>query len=318
MTTNRTLDRVVHFDERSRNFPIRAAINTGAFKTTTWDCHTYNDQGTQGACVGFGWSHELAAQPYPVPTNATLATQIYKRAQQLDVWPGEDYSGTSVLGGAKAVSELRNNIGEPYISEYRWAFGISDVLLALSHQGPVVLGLNWYSGMFDTDYYGYLRVSGSLAGGHCLLATGVNLEPAPDHEGEMTELSHIDPSGSYIILHNSWGKDWGVGGKARMTLQDMTRLLSEQGEACVPMVRAVDFVEPPVIVVEDEPAEPDVPTPPPVPKPKKQANFFSASRSNVFHGSHPGIRQQRKFSSYEEARRKNLRPCNVCRPQPEE
>lgn len=315
MTTTRTLDRIVHFDERSRNFPITAVVNTSAYKTTVWECETYNDQGSEGACVGFGWGHELASTPAPVPTDYSKSLAIYKRAQQLDVWPGENYSGTSVLGGAKAVMELRNNVGEPYMSEYRWAFGLSDLILALSHQGPVVLGLNWYSGMFNTDTSGWLRVSGTLSGGHCLLALGVNVVLAPGFTGEPTMLEHLNLDASYILLHNSWGRDWGMGGKAKMSLRDMQRLLSEGGDACVPVVRSTDQT----VVV---PTEPTGPSPAPV-KPIKpidpsapKKKFFAVARTNVFHDTHPGLRASREFDDFDEARRAGLRPCNICRPTP--
>lgn len=303
MTTTRTLDRVVHFDERSRNFPIRAVVNTNAFKTTTWECNTFNDQGQEGACVGFGWSHELASTPAPVPTNNTVAFSLYKRAQQLDPWPGENYSGTSVLAGAKAVQELKNNVGQSYIAEYRWAFGLPDLLLALAHTGPVVLGLNWYEGMFDTDPLGFLRRTGALSGGHCILALGVYIVLVAGFTGEPTQLSHLDLDNSYIVLHNSWGKDWGTGGKAKISLRDMQTLLAEDGEACVPMVRNVDAV-----------ISPTDPVPPAPVKPKGKGKFYAVRNSSVFHVNHPGIRENRVFASYAEARRLGLRPCAICRP----
>jgi hypothetical protein len=306
MTTTRVLDRRVQFDEKSRNFPITAVVNTSEYKTTNWECNTYNDQGSEGACVGFGWGHELAAVPAPVPTDYAKSLAIYKRAQQLDQWEGEAYSGTSVLGGAKAVAELRNNVGEPYLKEYRWAFGLQDLILALSHQGPVVLGLNWYSGMFNTDAQGYLRVTGELSGGHCLLAVGVNIVLAAGFTGTPTRLEHIDLDRSFVVLHNSWGQDWGVSGRCRMTLRDMQRLLSEQGEACVPVVRTTDATA----VIPTDPIEPA-----PV-KPKGRKRFFTVSRSSVFHSSHPGLREAKVFESYEEARKTGLRPCAVCKPTP--
>ena len=299
---DRTLDRLPQFDERSRNFPITAVVNTSVYTSKTWPCEIYNDQGEEGACVGFGWSHELASEPAVVPTNYDVAFALYKRAQALDSWPGDNYSGTSVLAGAKAVQELRNNVGVQYMPEYRWAFGLSDLLLALAHQGPVVLGLNWYTGMFNVDSAGYLRVSGDLAGGHCLLAVGVYIVSAV---AEPTSLDQIDLDASYVILHNSWGRTWGIGGKCKMTLRDMQRLLNEQGEACVQMVRNVDQV----IV----PADPVGPSPAPV-KPGKSKKYFSVRNSTVYHDFHPGLLKYKEFDSVAEARRLRLRPCSVCKP----
>ncbi len=306
MTENRTLDRIVEFDERSRNYPIRAVIETSVFRDRLWACNTWNDQGQEGACVGFGWSHELSSEPAVVPTTYTIAYNLYKRAQQLDQWAGENYEGTSVLAGAKAVSELVNASGQKYISEYRWAFGLADVLLALAHQGPVVLGLNWYRDMFNVDVNGFIRATGTLMGGHCLLAVGVEII---SNVADPTTLAEIDLDASYVTLHNSWGRDWGNDGKCKITVRDLQKLLNESGDACVPMVRNVDSV----IL----PTDPVAPTPEPVkPQPdnKSGGDYFSVRRSAVFHRGHPGIRPFKYFGTREAAIASGLRPCSICRP----
>lgn len=248
-------------------------------------------------CVGFGWSHELSATPSVVPTLAPGALSIYNRAKQLDQWEGENYDGTSVLAGAKAVSELRNNVGTPYISEYRWAFGLQDLLLSLAHNGPVVLGLNWFNNMFDTDANGYLHPTGGLAGGHCLLAIGVVIVSAITYP---TSLDEIDLDKSYVVLHNSWGKDWGQAGRAKVTLRDMAFLLSQEGEACVPMIRNADVIVYP-------PATNELP-------PVIMKTYFSTRYSSVFHGTHPGIRSYKTYTTYDQARNLGLRPCYICKP----
>jgi hypothetical protein len=215
MTADKRLDRVVQFDERSRNYPIRALVAGKPPRTRQWHCNAWLDQGSEGACVGFGWSHEFAATPaVNAVTNAT-AQKLYKQAQTLDEWAGEDYSGTSVIAGAKAA------VADGYMREYRWAFGIDDVILALSHAGPVVLGLNWYSGMFDPDANGLITPSGNIAGGHCILALG------------------YDSKKQLIRLHNSWGKDWGIDGECYISVNDLSTLLKDSGEACVPVGRKV-------------------------------------------------------------------------------
>lgn len=310
MSTQRVLDRLPQFDERSRGFGIMALVTETVYQTKFWDCDIYNDQGQEGACVGFGWSHELAATPEVVPTNATIALSIYHRAQQLDQWAGENYSGTSVLAGAKAVSELRNNIGEPYLKEYRWAFGLSDLLLALGYHGPAVLGVNWFNNMFAPDANGYLHVSGGVAGGHCILALGVYIVPKAGVTAP-SALSDLDLDNSYVLVHNSWGSDWGQHGRAKISLSDIQILLdsTNDGEACIPVVRTSDQVIAPV--------DPNVPSPTPDPapvKPKTDGSYFTTKRSNIFHGRHPGLRPTRRFQSKEEATAAGFRACNVCRP----
>lgn len=209
------LDRVVHFDEKSKQYPIRTVVPQTP-RSYTWACPLWLDQGSEGACVGFSWAHELAGKPKPViNVSAKQAQAIYKAAQQNDEWPGEDYEGSSVLGGAKAVQAMG------YLKEYRWAFGLQDLILAVGHAGPAVLGINWYEGMFEPDADGFVRPSGVVAGGHAILCIGVNVK------------------GKYFRLHNSWGRDWGQNGEAKITFDDLSRLLEEQGEACIPLARTL-------------------------------------------------------------------------------
>jgi len=225
----RTFDWRPHFDERSKQYPIRTMLPRMQSKTfTLWQNGEILDQGSEGACVGFGWTAEALAGPIQVNLDRVngdmskepnqFANYIYKEAQKIDQWPGEDYEGTSVLAGAKIMT--RYNI----LHQYRWAFGTSDIIGALMATGPVVLGINWYSGMYRAPK-GKLSVSGEHVGGHCILAIGYN--PSSEaFKGKET-----------VILQNSWGNSWGVNGIAEMTIEDLDRLVKEGGEACVPLIR---------------------------------------------------------------------------------
>lgn len=209
----RTLDRRAFFDERSRAFGVVATIEPTKPRSMSWSVNTWLDQGSEGACVGFAVAHDLSARPAIHPATDWLAQLIYREAKKVDAWAGEAYEGTSVLAGVKVAQRLG------HFAEYRWAFGLNDLILALGYKGPAVLGVNWYEGMFDTDADGYVRPTGDIAGGHAILARRVNIP------------------GRFVELHNSWGKGWGVNGRARISFDDLDRLLHEDGEACIPVAR---------------------------------------------------------------------------------
>lgn len=216
-TSDPRLDRIEQFDERSRAYPIRALLaGSRPRRGRGWRCDPKLDQGREGACVGFAWTHELAAYPAVVRgVDDDYARRVYREAQRIDEWPGEAYEGTSVLAGAKVVMGLGG------LSEYRWAFGIDDVIDTLAQFGPVVLGVPWLTGMFDADERGFIHATGTVAGGHAILARGVKLagkEPV-------------------IRLRNSWGAGWGQSADCFITATDLDTLLRQGGEACVPVIR---------------------------------------------------------------------------------
>ena len=211
--TPRKFDRLIQFDERSRKFPIRTVVPKVP-RSYTWRVGLNLDQGSEGACVGFAWAHELAARPV-VQGNITndLARRVYHEAQKIDEWPGEAYDGTSVLAGAKIVQSFGA------MSEYRWAFGLEDLRLAVGHAGPAVLGIDWYEGMWDTDGDGFIHTTGEVVGGHAICCYGV------------------DQKNKFFRLHNSWGENWGIRGACRINFADMEILLAHYGEACIPTKR---------------------------------------------------------------------------------
>jgi hypothetical protein len=208
------LGRLVQFDERSRQFPIRTAVEAKKPRSYTWRCDVQLDQGPDGACVGFAMAHELNARPKVIPADYTKGMSIYRAAQKIDPWPGENYEGTSTLAGIKILNR------EGYIEEYRWGFGLMDLILAVGYVGPVAVGTWWYEGMFDPATCGYVHVTGEQAGGHCYLINGVSVKNRT------------------LTIHNSWGAGWGNNGEALISWDDMDQLLDEDGEAVVPLVRA--------------------------------------------------------------------------------
>jgi hypothetical protein len=215
-TADPRLDRLVQFDEKSRKFPIRTLVRKQKPRSQTWRLNIRLDQGKEGACVGFGITHEIAARPAEVfgLSNEYARKGIYWEAQKIDGMPGGSYpgadpfyEGTSVLAGLKVAQKLG------WADGYRWAFGLDDLILGVGHNGPAVLGLQWYEGMMNPDKAGVIHPTGKVVGGHCILCRGVYIAE------------------KRFRLSNSWGRTWGQDGECFISFADMDRLLHEDGEA---------------------------------------------------------------------------------------
>lgn len=232
------LDRVPQFDVRSRDYGIRSLIPASSLKNKVWffGGAPYRsgqnlDQGNEGACVGFGWTGELISSPSVKRFKSqeianAYARGFYAEAKKNDEWPGEDYEGSSVLAGAK-VAALRG-----YIPEYRWAFGIDDLVGAVSHIGPVVVGTDWTEDMDNVLPNGLLSgTGGKVRGGHCYLIRGLILNPSKAGGYERLGLDPV------LRITNSWGKSYGRNGDVFVKVDDFEKLLKNGGEACIPMRR---------------------------------------------------------------------------------
>lgn len=210
----RTFDRLVRYDDRSREYPIRGLfrkLDADEPRSYTWACEPHLDQGPDGACVGYSIAHEIAAKPRVHPTDNKLAEKIYRNAQKIDPWAGEDYEGTSVLAGMKVAQQLG------YFTGYHWAFTLNDILVGVSRKGPGILGCWWWEGMMDTDEDGFVHPTGERVGGHAIMVNQVNVK------------------GEYVRLHQSWGDQWGRAGDAFLTFADLEKLLLDDGEFALPV-----------------------------------------------------------------------------------
>lgn len=222
--TTPILDWKSRHDPKSKNYQVRAIVAPSEPKTRLWRQGIVLDQGREGACVGFGHTGDLIAQPMGSYATAFRANQyafdLYAEAKRNDEWQGENYEGTSVLAGAK-VLQSRGLIGS-----YRWAFSIEDVRDSIINIGPVVIGIPWYDGMYETRPSGLVEVSGPVVGGHCIVLTGYYTKKTI--EGKRLEV---------FRWRNSWGRGYGENGTGYIKIEDLEALLKDQGEACVALDR---------------------------------------------------------------------------------
>lgn len=212
-------------DVRDFDYPMRTAIRKAvpAPRKRAYNEGPILDQGDTPQCVGYSCRGVLQAAPYMVKSGEGVsAGLIYRDAQKLDEWPGENYDGSSVRGGMKALQQAG------YISNYVWAdtrktAGAIETLRAFMNSGlgTVVLGTNWYLAMDDVDSKGFIVEPTSFStpvGGHAY------------------RLNWWDEKRNGFLVVNSWGLNWGYKntGKAWMSEALLTRLLREDGEAAAP------------------------------------------------------------------------------------
>ena len=196
-------------DLRDQQYQMRRLVpRTVPQKTRLYRIGPILDQGFTSSCVGQAWRQWLSSA-LMMTRDGPDALTIYTSAQKVDEWDGEDYEGTSVRGGVKVLQALGR------VASYVWSSD-ADVIrdYELSGLGVVVIGVNWYTSMFDIDAKGYLRVSGSVEGGHAVVLGGYSVERKAHR------------------LINSWGKSWGEQGRAWLLHEDLRRLLNEDGEGC--------------------------------------------------------------------------------------
>ena len=203
-------------DERDHQYPFRLAFLAPPAVPSFRFWRTNKqvlDQNGWPQCVAYAWKHWLTSSPLQQGKNVDTA-EVYRAAQIVDEWPGENYDGTSVRAGAKVLRE------RGFIGNYLWATTVDEVKNWVLVNGPVVVGTNWYSHMTEGISVEYplrgfwVKPEGTLLGGHAYLISGYSLR------------MH-----AFRIL-NSWGTAWGERGKAWLAEEYLEQLMLEDGEVC--------------------------------------------------------------------------------------
>lgn len=175
------------------------------------------DQGQTGHCVGFGSTDWKNAPPTEATHSDDDAHAFYYLCKDKDGEPkgtkhAED--GTYVRTAAQVLQD------QGAISNYVWGKSAEEVSQWVIAHGPVILGTDWYNGMFNPDSGGLVKLTGGVAGGHCYLAIG------------------YDDNRQVFTCQNSWGDQWGIAsiygtrGCFEVSYADLDKLIKADGEAC--------------------------------------------------------------------------------------
>ena len=192
------------------------------------------DQGPEGTTVGFALAYALAAEVERATGQSPLysARSIYVEARKWDEWPGQDYEGTSLLGGLTALKEIGAYLDSdwPYNQRSGPTPGtqpsqrISDftlisrersdlIISALKENRPVVATIN------VTDAFGTVGGDGRVSIGNDLQSQGGHLICIVGYNGDRDEFKFA----------NMWGSDWGAAGFGFIRRSDLEKIL--QGAA---------------------------------------------------------------------------------------
>jgi hypothetical protein len=229
------LGRLRSLDPRNEQYHMHRALDPLAplqvpdHKTWAFSGHPL-DQGDTGTCTGHAAAHFIHAAPIGHKTFLD-PFQIYREAVLLDEYPDNDadakapnndglQAGSSGTGVMKALTQ------RGVLANFLWAQRLEDALTWCLTRGPVCVGTNWYSSMFNPTKQGFVKIdaAATIAGGHEWLIRGVDKKTAT------------------ALAVNSWGAKWndkatgkwGTGkvpaGHFLIDFETLSRLFHEDGD----------------------------------------------------------------------------------------
>lgn len=202
---------------RAGRFAVSLAVMTSPTPLPAIAHQRYSpivDQNGIGSATGCAGAGLMGSAPFSAsaaeaaPYDYDYAVALYSGATRRDTlagyYPPSD-TGSSLVAVAKEL-HARGAIGG-YVT------GTTvEALLEMLQSGPVMVGTVWLSYMDRPTALGFVRISGSVMGGHAYLCR----EYAPDG---------ADPENAVLTFDNCWGTAWGpLGGRFKMRVRDMRSL----------------------------------------------------------------------------------------------
>jgi len=208
------LGRHVKHDERSWNYATPRAEKVVSVKHEATGLPL--NQGELGSCTAEALCGALDSNPNfagGTPLDQANAIAVYKDETALE---GDPYPPNDPGGSGLMVCKAAKQMG--LISSYKHAFGIQHALEALVLR-PVITGINWYTSFDTPSPSGLVEIApgATVRGGHEIVA------------------DEIDAPNELVWFWNSWGTEWGLGGRFCMTFETWDQLLKEKGDVTVPI-----------------------------------------------------------------------------------
>ncbi len=208
------LGRHIHHDARSLAYEAEKAPEVVDVKHEATGLPL--NQGELGSCTANALCGALDSAPNfsgGAPLNEAEAVHVYEKETSLE---GDPYPPNDPGGSGLMVCKAAKQLG--LISSYTHAFGIEHALQALVLR-PVITGISWYTSFDTPDAQGLVEIApgATVRGGHEIVA------------------DQIDAENKLVWFWNSWGTQFGVGGRFCMAFDTWDQLLKEKGDVTVPL-----------------------------------------------------------------------------------
>ena len=158
------------------------------------------DQGDTPHCGGFGGCHWGNLEPVLNGYREPDGHALYYESVAIGGFPGTE-DGVESRWVAKAL-QARGRL-----DTYAFAKSLGEVREWVRSRGPVMMGTDWTTGMFQTDPDGLVQLTGGMAGGHFWCVCG-----------DLPELGQV-------LCLNSWGPQWGKNGYFKLSHADLASLI---------------------------------------------------------------------------------------------
>lgn len=187
------------------------------------------DQGSEGACTGFGLAtvanYLLKRLPSALDRSEVSARMFYEMARRYDEWPGEDYEGSSARGAMKGWHK------HGVCARKSWPYDPAKPDTELTHRRAVDAMHRPLGAYFRVNHRDLVAMHSAITEVGVLYATatvhegweevgrtGIIEFPGAPLGGHAFAIVAYDPDGLWI--QNSWGPDWGRRGFARISYDD--------------------------------------------------------------------------------------------------
>jgi hypothetical protein len=235
------LGRLVAHDSRSKAYALpvgkietaRHARHVPVFNQgQIGSCTTNAGLGALGTGIFLSTALKLVMRENKIGFDDKSALELYTRVTKIDEFQGA-YPPDDTGSSGNAVGKLFKQLG--LIAGWQHALSLEAALTELS-QRPVITGVPWYAGFDKPNPNGYLVKSGRVKGGHEFVVDEINV------------------GNEWVGCTNSWGTEYGTGGRFKMSFKLWESLLKERGDvtAFVPLETTPEPTPPLVHTVDVE------------------------------------------------------------------